>query len=107
MEIKPERLKYLFGLVIQSLDYRDPKQQTGICKEIKNLFANNVINIQEKDYLSNYLLANRPTENNDYKEFMIYPYWENTEYWWIRICVRPHSKQIRIDFLTKLISNIK
>lgn len=109
MEITLDRLKYLFGLVIQSLNYGQPLQQTGICKEIKKLFANNVITIEEETYLIYYLLDNRPSENNDYKEFMVYPYWENSNnpYWWSRIGSYPKTKQIRIDYLNKLIANIK
>lgn len=106
MEIKPDRLKELFEVVKQSLIERPNIQQSGICREIKHLFSYGVISIQEKDYLSNYLLANKPNDDR-YSEFMDYPNWIGLDYWWVMISVRPETKQLRINFLNALISNIK
>ncbi len=110
--MESQRLKQLFELVKQNLINGYTPIQSGICREIKNLYSDFVISIEEKDYLSGYIIANKPTQDNRYAKFMDNPYWlvqvnNNADNYWWEIIYDEKTKQIRVDYLTELINNIK
>ncbi len=101
------RLKELFELVKQDITDTENRFQTGICKSINKLQIQNKMSYIEEAHLKGYLKQNKPTKDNQYAEFTKNKYWLNDSYWWYVIEDVPQTKQIRIDFLTKLIANIK
>lgn len=108
-----ERLIELFELVKQRLtdgytfENGNPIIIYGICGVIVDLNWFNIINPDEKEYIIHYLRKNKPSLINDYSNFMETPHWINRSYWWGNMHEFPETKQIRIDYLNKLISNIK
>ncbi len=82
--------------------------QYGICAELGELlYDDKIISNDEKNYVKDFLYSNKPTFENDYKEFRESNYWLGSVYWWNSITFRPQTRQIRIDYLTKLIANVK
>lgn len=79
----------------------------GICAEVQQLFDENKIDEFEMKKLNKFIFKNKPTLDNEYAEFMNNQFWKNTGYWWNSIAYQPKTKQIRVDYLTKLIGNIK
>ncbi len=101
------RLKELFEMVKKKLIKGDVNKQYGICGIISELSYEKTITANEKEIIKRYLYRNKPTIKNKYKEFIQNEYWINDAYWWKPIWLRPEKKQIRINYLTKLIDNIK
>ncbi len=81
--------------------------QRGICRVIQSLYYTEMCSELERDSLLIYVSLNKPTINNQYKEFMENEFWINQTYWWQTIYEEPKTREIRIDYLTALISNIK
>ncbi len=106
------QLKRLFELVKETLINQPKTKQSGICRVIAFLVSNNEISINDKELLTKYLNKNKPTLENEYSIFVNNPYWTNGVYWWKPIFSDIydwsfHTKEIRIEYLTKLIANIK
>ncbi len=83
---------------------------TGICFILSKL--RDEIRIGTNDEIEAvllYLERNRPNKRNKYKEFTNNLHWNKsgTGYWWNRMDFYPETRQIRIDYLTALINNIK
>ncbi len=103
--MKRTKLKELLVMVRQYII--DDYCQTGICDAIANLGFNHEWDKHRLIYLKQYIVDNKPNLSNEYKEFTDNHYWINNLYWWTPICKAPETKQNRIDYLTKLIDNIK
>lgn len=101
------KLVDLFELVKENLINGDSSTQTGLCTVIRNMERDNIISNNHKKILLACLRKHKPTPTNYFSEFMIYEYWEDYHYWWLRICDNIKTKQVRIDYLTKLISYYK
>ncbi len=82
---------------------------SGICDAVDNvgILNRHKWNKFETLDLKDYIKKNKPSFTNEYKEFTYNKFWCDNRYWWDRICDAPETKQIRIDYLTKLIDNIK
>ena len=87
--------------------------RTGICQALRRIQPANNCTHEESCFIMRYLNLHKPTADNDYKEFMIAPYWGleyrqgESDFWWSEIYLYPETRQIRIDYLTKLIDNFK
>lgn len=79
----------------------------GICCAIDKLYHTNKITYLEHKIITAFINHNKPTADNEYKEFIISPFWIGTGYWWNKIERTPQTKRIRLNYLKKLISNIK
>ncbi len=103
------RLIEILELVKQNLINNDTWMKTGICVGIRFLHNKNKISLIEYYKVSSYLRKNEPTKTNQYQEFTNNEYWtnHNSLYWWKPIHKEPNTRQIRIDYLTALISNVK
>ncbi len=110
--METERLKELF-LKVKNYIANKTFYGKGICKTIRELYNDDLIDDFEYDYLISYLQKNYPTKDNDYKEFMDSPYWNSHSsadgiyFWWQVNRYDNQTNQIRINYLTKLIDNIK
>ncbi len=105
--ITNDRLKEIFELMITNLIERPLTLDTGICKVIEVLSREKIITLNETKFVKQYLFLNKPSVFNQYKEFTQNEYWLGRVFWWNVICDAPETKQIRIDFITALINNIK
>ena len=101
--MKIKRQVVILSLVAQELRI---KNFHGICAVIHKLFENN--QITKKEYLETfqYLDANKPTPENEYKEFTENDYWLGGVYWWKNMLFYEQTRRIRISYLHKLINNL-
>ena len=81
--------------------------QFGICAVISNLYNKNFISSTQKFAILKFLEQNRPTATNQFQEFLILKYWLDESYWWLPIWQDPETRQVRINYLTKLIESLK
>ncbi len=105
--MESKRLVEIFEKMKENLINGENYLQHGLCGEIVSLYIEKEITSNEKDFVKMYLFSNKPTLNNIYSEFYKNQYWINDAYWWRPISVFYKTKEIRIDYLTKLIANIK
>lgn len=83
----------------------------SICGALQNLFLTEVITVNENYFIQKLLIDNKPTTENQYKEFTQNEYWLGStgalgfSYWWERL--PQQARQIRIAYLEALITNIK
>ena len=83
----------------------------SICGSLQNLLLTEVITIDENYFIQKLLIDNKPTTENQYKEFTQNDYWLAStgalgfSYWWERLPLK--AREIRIAYLEALISNIK
>ena len=109
MKIDKTRLKELLGKLKGRLENKELHFRHGMCNVINQMAFDG----EFKDYIEIYqvemfLDKNRPTVYNEYKMFTKNGYWlKNSSYWWERMNDAPETRQIRIDYLTALIYNIK
>lgn len=104
--METQRLTYILNFIcneIQASNYHD----NGICAVIYYLRLNKFISVSEASQVVEFLYANKPTNKNEYSEFMDNEFWCDKLCWWKTISNAPETKQIRIDYLKKLISKIK
>lgn len=71
----------------------------GICMQIASLRIDGEIDNKQAEWLEDYLTANSPTYNR-HTEFH---YVTGNGYWWPPIRENGENRQVRIDFLNKLI----
>ncbi len=85
------------------------KAHYGICETFTILVAHNNVycTSDELQQIQLYVLENKPTLTNQYSEYMKHESWLGKRFWWDRICDAPETRQIRIDFITALIDNLK
>ncbi len=82
--------------------------QLGICYILVYIGSEKLVSSKDSRFITNLLKENKPTSDNEYKEFFESEFWfDNDGYWWKPINEAPETRQIRIDYLTKLIGNIK
>ena len=90
--------------------------KNGICEVMQFLQHNDVITIKELLKIRSIMESHKPTIINDYKEFTDSDLWIgdiNNRYhplfgfWWKQISVNAETRKIRIDFIAKLITNLK
>ena len=83
----------------------------SICGALQNLLIMEIIGVDENYFIQKLLIDNKPTTENQYKEFTQNEYWLFStgaigfSYWWERL--PQQARQIRIDYLEALITNIK
>lgn len=75
----------------------------GICGCIYMLWFNNVISLSEHTILLKYITENKPS-NTLHTEFTKSKFWIGDAWWWPEIRNNPKTRQIRIDFINKLIN---
>lgn len=114
LEMEKDRLIELLTAIKMELSLDNTNYtRTGICQALRRIQLPYNCTHEESCFITRFLKLNKPAPDNDYKEFMILPYWGleyrqgNSDFWWNEIYLYPETKQIRIDYLTKLISNIK
>ncbi len=105
--METNRIKELLEQLKQKLIIGNPYYQSGICNVISGMYQIHIITFEERNFLRDYVMENKPSIFNQYKEFMNNKYWTGEMHWWGKIFVYPETKQIRIDFITALIDNIK
>lgn len=106
--MKKKRLIYILEFVRNELINDETNHhEDGICAVIYYLRVNKFISIEEANELTSFLYDRKPTNKNQYAEFMDNKYWCNNLCWWTRIMNAPETRQIRIDYLNKLIENTK
>ncbi len=102
------KLIELLELVKQSIIDRHLTFDSGICKVLEILFKEHKLTYSECVYLKRFIYLNKPTNLNVFSEFTENEYWSNNDcYWWSTMFKAPETRKIRIDYLTKLIDNIK
>ena len=84
----------------------------GIFEILIKLYYNDTINSDEYIITKRLLRINKPTCENEYVEFIDNVYWLDTkpnenDNWWQPMFKAPVTRKIRINFIKKLISNIK
>lgn len=88
----------------------------GICDVIMFLAKNDVISIDEAIKVRELMEVHKPTPDNQYKEFTDSDFWLgdiNHHYhpllgfWWKQLRTNPETRKIRIDYVAKLIDNLK
>ncbi len=83
----------------------------GMCDAVSKLQLYDKIDQFEKVQIIEYLDSNIPTKDNEYKEFTESPYWRNPtstfQLWWDAMAYSKEARVIRINYLKKLIANIK
>lgn len=87
MRTKVELLKILKKYFIKG----DPYHQSGLCREVCQLYLVGFIGVRERYLLDITLRANGPLEA------------PVSGYFWTPVDEDPSTKQVRIDFLDKLI----
>ena len=78
----------------------------GICAVIHKLFFSNKITKKEYNEIFEFLDAHKPTPDNQYKEFTQNEYWVGGIYWWKNMLFYEETRQLRIRFLNKIITNL-
>lgn len=98
-------LKDLLILVRDSLacGHKEFYFNNGICGEISNLESDGILTRSELLLLGAFIRINRPNACN-HSEFINSEYWKGNYYWWDTMRYEPQTRQIRIDFLNKLIN---
>lgn len=95
-------LKELLTIIIDSLTNDTcTGNRTGICAELRVLQIISKITVDEADKLNTFIYFNKP-DVNQHNEFTRNECWIGEDYWWKSMKVSSESRQIRIDFLTKL-----
>ncbi len=79
----------------------------GICSVIDKLINSKQITVREYLETNRFILDNKPTPQNQYKEFTENEYWLGNVYWWKTIKLFPLTRRIRISYINKLIDTIK
>lgn len=96
--------KELIQVVIDSLKlgYKKSWNSHGICGEIWDLKHFGFITHDEYFRLNQLIQANKPTETNEFKEFIQNIYWKGRAFWWNDMSTYPETREIRIAYLKKL-----
>lgn len=105
--MEKQRIIDIFESIKNSIITDTRYYNTGICFGLAVLLSTKEISETEYHFLMDYLKENKPTPNNRYKKFTQNVFWLNTGYWWVNMGKTPQTRQIRVDYLTALISNIK
>lgn len=88
----------------------------GICDVFMFLVKNEECEIREVMKVRQLMETHKPTPDNQYKEFTENAYWVGNllnpthplmGFWWKQMGTNPETRKIRIDYLTRLIENIK
>ena len=85
-------------------------KKLSICDSLTISLLKNKIDREEYHIIKDLLDNNRPTPDNEYKQFINNEYWQspnqqNIVYWWYPLSAE--TSLIRIDYLTELIANSK
>ncbi len=103
------RLVEILEMVKENLIETEAQYQTGICRSIEKLSHDHKIKYLEEILIKKHLYLHKPTKTNEYAKFTENQYWYDyyNDYWWSEIKCANETKQIRIDYLTAVIDNIK
>ncbi len=110
MEIK--RIIIILEKTIRVLE-TSPIELRSICDTFHYLLSTNAISFEEYRKINVFINDNKPSFTNEFKEFTKNRYWNcnplvlQISYWWKTIYEAPETQQIRIDYLRKLINNLK
>lgn len=77
---------------------------SGICGEIADLLTKGVISTEEHDDVSCHIYINKP--NSELHSEFVNELFINYEWWWKKMKHNPKAREIRIEFLNKLIKEI-
>ena len=126
-------IKEVLILTLDTFINTNPDELTGICRTIGQILLNRQLTPKQREYyranrgfkditdefqpqitkmksqfyhVENFLQQHKPSFNPDYKEF-IQANWMDAGFWWDRVCDNHNTKEIRINFLIKVINNIK
>ena len=105
--MEKQRIIEIFECIKNNIIKDTRYYSTGICFGLAVLLTAKEITQFEYYFLLDYLRDNKPTPINQYKEFTQNEYWINISYWWVNMGKQPETRQIRVDYLTALINNIK
>ena len=97
----------LFEMALYELKNNPTNYPMGICQVFFKARSENVINGSEHILLHQVLQNNKPTADNEYKEFFNNKLFEGNTYWWSVNLINPLSLEQRILFLEALITNLK
>ena len=103
------QLKEILTKTLANFKTSSITNQLGICQTLFGLYyTHQYLTYNEYREVSAYLHENKPTKDNQYSEFTENEYWRPiSNFWWSTVKDKPNTKEIRIDYLTKLIANIK
>ncbi len=108
--IEKERLVEILLLIknfifLQYIDY----DYTGICKIVTTFNDSDILSYSEYAFVKKFLAKNRPTKDNKFSEFTKNKYWIDVQngYWWSKMYDEAETIQIRLNYLDKLIENLK
>ncbi len=110
--MKTERIIEILQLVIYNLENNTKLFDTGICVVTTTLFKRGEMSESEYLFIRNLIRDSKPTTQNVYKEFTQNGHWNDSlsstsvSFWWIPIYRNPKTREIRIDYLNKVIENI-
>lgn len=77
----------------------------GICAVLQYLDNNKTISRKTFKITNNFIRANKPN-NVQHQEFTKNIYWIGGMFWWYPIRSKNETRQIRIEFITKLINSL-
>lgn len=92
--------------IINSYIKPDVFFRRGICDILYYLEAIEEIDNFEYAFMIRLLKSNKPTPDNQFKEFTNTLYWLNDNYWWETMYMT-ETRQIRKEYLNKLIASLK
>ncbi len=105
--METKRIVEILTNVVNNIETNHIDCNSGICKALGIEYYFKRITLIESNFIEAYLYRNQPTPYNEYKEFTQGEYWTDELYWWNRMEDYPQTRQIRIDYLNKLIANVK
>ena len=82
----------------------------GLCQILHNLKD---LTESERREMKCFLIANKPTTKNEFKEFTNNKYWVNSkksikdEFWWLPMYRFHETRQVRIAYIEALIKSVK
>lgn len=114
MEISKERQIEILNKIIHYLEH-DTNLNTGICGVLTKLYKFESVSKLELTLTQNLIYDNKPTKDNQYKEFTQNEIWNNPiinfdylAYWWLPVTYKDNkAREVRIQFLNAVINNIK
>lgn len=93
---------------ILELTIKEIQNKASICEALKYVHFFDKITTDEALFILDFLDANKPTPDNEYKEFTENEFWLNSStpiskgLWW-----KIYKVQIRKDYLIMLLNNLK
>lgn len=101
-------LKTLLKLTIKSLKKGEKEgyYNYGLCGEISDMYAFEDITKEECDVVKRFIEINKPSAQKHGEFTKKSMHWINEHFWWETMQDMPETRQVRIDFLTKLLNEL-